>query len=229
MSAEGPRLTWELSLLLVRCWLLSGSRVTLSPLLQLTLRCQQFLAMFLKKASYSWREWKMLAAQVLVPVMCITLALLAINYSSEIFDDPILKLTLGEYGRTVVPFSVPGTSRLAQQLSEHLKDMLQAEGQEPREVLGKVKCWVRSVPGSQEPSCAVGAQLFKRGTADFWGGPFFTALCTTGPLVSHPHPVMTTENASRHYQAFPGGGNCCTESEDKKASLGLNFDRVVIS
>ncbi|XP_053784251.1 phospholipid-transporting ATPase ABCA3 [Desmodus rotundus] len=105
----------------------------------LTLRCQQFLAMFLKKASYSWREWKMLAAQVLVPVMCITLALLAINYSSEIFDDPILKLTLGEYGRTVVPFSVPGTSRLAQQLSEHLKDMLQAEGQEPREVLGDLE------------------------------------------------------------------------------------------
>lgn len=105
----------------------------------LTLHCQQFLAMFLKKASYSWREWKMLAAQVLVPVMCITLALLSINYSSEIFDDPILKLTLGEYGRTVVPFSVPGTSRLDQQLSEHLKDMLQAEGQEPREVLGDLE------------------------------------------------------------------------------------------
>ncbi|XP_066238945.1 phospholipid-transporting ATPase ABCA3 [Saccopteryx leptura] len=105
----------------------------------LTLCCQQFLAMFLKKATYSWREWKMVAAQVLVPVMCITLALLAINYSSEIFDDPILKLTLGEYGRTVVPFSVPGTSRLDQQLSEHLKDMLQAESQEPREVLGDLE------------------------------------------------------------------------------------------
>ncbi|ELK30082.1 ATP-binding cassette sub-family A member 3 [Myotis davidii] len=105
----------------------------------LTLYCQQFLAMFLKKATYSWREWKMVAAQVLVPVMSITLALLAINYSSEIFDDPILKLTLGEYGRTVVPFSVPGTSRLDQQLAEHLKDMLQAEGQEPREVLGDLE------------------------------------------------------------------------------------------
>ncbi|KAM8780116.1 phospholipid-transporting ATPase ABCA3 isoform 1-T3 [Rhynchonycteris naso] len=105
----------------------------------LTLHCQQFLAMFLKKATYSWREWKMVAAQVLVPAMCITLALLAINYSSEIFDDPTLKLTLGEYGRTVVPFSVPGTSRLDHQLSEHLKDMLQAEGQEPREVLGDLE------------------------------------------------------------------------------------------
>ncbi|XP_074202604.1 phospholipid-transporting ATPase ABCA3 isoform X2 [Camelus bactrianus] len=105
----------------------------------LALHCQQFWAMLLKKATYSWREWKMVAAQVLVPLTCITLALLAINYSSEIFDDPILKLTLSEYGRTIVPYSVPGTSRLDQQLSEHLKDMLQAEGQEPREVLGDLE------------------------------------------------------------------------------------------
>uniref|UniRef100_A0A8D2GDL4 ATP binding cassette subfamily A member 3 n=1 Tax=Theropithecus gelada TaxID=9565 RepID=A0A8D2GDL4_THEGE len=105
----------------------------------LTLHCQQFWAMFLKKAAYSWREWKMVAAQILVPLTCVTLALLAINYSSELFDDPMLRLTLGEYGRTVVPFSVPGTSQLGQQLSEHLKDALQAEGQEPREVLGDLE------------------------------------------------------------------------------------------
>lgn len=108
-----------------------------SPLLQLPLHCQQFWAMFLKKATYSWREWKMVAAQVLVPLTCITLALLAINYTSEILDDPPLKLSLDEYGRTVVPFTVSGASQLDQQLSEHLKDMLQAERQEPREVLGK--------------------------------------------------------------------------------------------
>lgn len=106
-------------------------------LLQLALHCQQFWAMFLKKAAYSWREWKMVAAQVLVPLTCLTLALLAINYTSELFDAPLLKLSLNEYGRTVVPFSVPGTSKLSQQLSDHLRDMLQAERQEPREVLGK--------------------------------------------------------------------------------------------
>ncbi|XP_008843584.1 ATP-binding cassette sub-family A member 3 isoform X3 [Nannospalax galili] len=105
----------------------------------LALHCQQFWAMFLKKAAYSWREWKMVAAQVLVPLTCITLALLAINYSSEVFDNPLLKLSLCNYGRTVVPFSVSGTSQLDQQLSEHLRDMLQAEGQEPREVLGDLE------------------------------------------------------------------------------------------
>lgn len=82
--------------------------------------------MFLKKATYSWREWKVVAAQVLVPVTCLTLALLAINFLLRDLRRPLLKLTLGECGRTVVPFSVPGTSRLDQQLSEHLKDMLQA-------------------------------------------------------------------------------------------------------
>ncbi|KAF7471223.1 Hypothetical predicted protein [Marmota monax] len=105
----------------------------------LALHCQQFWAMFLKKATYSWREWKMVAAQVLVPLTCVTLALLAINYSLEVFDDPILKLSLSEYGRTVVPFSAPGTSRLDQQLSELLRDVLQAERQEPREVLGDLE------------------------------------------------------------------------------------------
>nr|XP_006979007.1 phospholipid-transporting ATPase ABCA3 [Peromyscus maniculatus bairdii]XP_015853164.1 phospholipid-transporting ATPase ABCA3 [Peromyscus maniculatus bairdii] len=105
----------------------------------LALHCQQFWAMFLKKAAYSWREWKMVAAQVLVPLTCITLALLAINYTSEILDDPLLKLSLNEYGRTVVPFSVSGTSQLDRQLSEHLTDMLQAEGQEHREVLGDLE------------------------------------------------------------------------------------------
>lgn len=207
MSAEGPRLTWEPCLLLDGCWLLSDSRVTLSPLLQFTLRCQQFLAMFLKKASYSWREWKMLAAQVLVPVMCITLALLSINYSSEIFDDPILKLTLGEYGRTVVPFSVPGTSRLDQQLSEHLKDMLQAEGQEPREVLGKGHAWASG------PELYGLSPAFQPGHCRLLGRLVLRALCTVGPLPSHPYPVII-EDASRHCQAFPGGGNYSTESEE---------------
>uniref|UniRef100_A0A8C8YBC5 ATP binding cassette subfamily A member 3 n=1 Tax=Panthera leo TaxID=9689 RepID=A0A8C8YBC5_PANLE len=105
----------------------------------LALHCQQFWAMFLKKAVYSLREWKMVVAQVLVPLTCVTLALLAVNYSSETFDDPMLELTLGAYGRTVVPFAVPGASRLDQQLSEQLKAMLQAEGQEPREVLGDLE------------------------------------------------------------------------------------------
>lgn len=154
--------------------------------------------MFLKKAAYSWREWKMVTAQVLVPLTCITLALLAINYSSEIFDDPLLKLTLAEYGRTIVPFSVPGTSRLDQQLSEHLKDMLQAEDQEPREVLGK-----GCPQAAWGPSCAVRACL---STKALW--TFGVVLCLAAFLAS-PH--------SRHCQVSPGGENLCPESKEDKS------------
>ncbi|XP_012587144.1 PREDICTED: ATP-binding cassette sub-family A member 3 [Condylura cristata] len=103
------------------------------------LRCQQFWAMLLKKATYSWREWKLVAAQVVVPLTCVTLALLAVNYSSEVFDDPPLRLSLAEYGRTVVPFSAAGASGLGHQLSERFKDLLQAAGQEPSEVLGDLE------------------------------------------------------------------------------------------
>ncbi|KAG8506409.1 ATP-binding cassette sub-family A member 3 [Galemys pyrenaicus] len=105
----------------------------------LALHCQQFWAMLLKKAAYSWRGWKLVVAQVVVPLTCITLALLAINYSSEIADEPPLRLSLREYGRTVVPFSTAGALGLGHQLSERLKDLLQAAGQEPREVLGDLE------------------------------------------------------------------------------------------
>lgn len=153
------------------------------PLPQLTLHCQQFWAMFLKKAAYSWREWKMVAAQILVPLTCVTLALLAINYSSELFDDPMLRLTLGEYGRTIVPFSVPGTSQLGQQLSEHLKDALQAEGQEPREVLGK------GHPGGEMGSGASRAarvHLPDCSRVDIWGGWFLAVLNMLREVQQHP-------------------------------------------
>ena len=149
--------------------------------------------MFLKKAAYSWREWKVAAAQVLVPVTCLTLALLAINYSSEIFDDPLLKLTLGEYGRTVVPFSVPGTSRLDQQLSEHLKDMLQAEGQEPREVLGKGH--LGGCPrGLGGVACAGRAPFLptwgcRRKSLWLWGCPPGLHLGSCGPHPVAPQPL----------------------------------------
>lgn len=149
-----------------------GSHVSSSPLPQLALHCQQFSAMFLKKAVYSLREWKMVVAQVLVPLTCVTLALLAVNYSSETFDDPKLELTLGAYGRTVVPFAVPGASRLDQQLSEHLKDMLQAEGQEPREVLGKGR-----PRGSDR---VIPARLLSPGTVGIRGDSFLAVLGTGG-------------------------------------------------
>ncbi|EHH31333.1 hypothetical protein EGK_12384, partial [Macaca mulatta] len=188
----------------------------------LTLHCQQFWAMFLKKAAYSWREWKMVAAQILVPLTCVTLALLAINYSSELFDDPMLRLTLGEYGRTVVPFSVPGTSQLGQQLSEHLKDALQAEGQEPREVLGDLEEFLifrASVEGGGfNERCLVAASfrdvgertvvtaLFNNQATAVPAPQMATPPLLVGPLPCMPWAVIT-ENPT-----FPATQACCAPS-----------------
>ncbi|XP_074138922.1 phospholipid-transporting ATPase ABCA3-like isoform X2 [Sminthopsis crassicaudata] len=74
------------------------------------LHCQQFFAMLMKKVIYSWREWKILAAQILLPLICTAIALIAINYSSEILDSPSLQLSLNIYGETIVPYNFSGTS-----------------------------------------------------------------------------------------------------------------------
>lgn len=175
---------------------LQGSRDSPSPLPQLALHCQQFWAMFLKKAVYSLREWKMVVAQVLVPLTCVTLALLAVNYSSETFDDPMLELSLGAYGRTVVPFAVPGASRLDQQLSEHLKDMLQAEGQEPREVLGKGRAAPRAQAGfgAQPPTQAPQAFEGVSSLLSTHRGMFRSIPDIASPLPTHPdsHSCLQT-------------------------------------
>nr|XP_025035890.1 ATP-binding cassette sub-family A member 3 [Pelodiscus sinensis] len=67
--------------------------------------CQQFYAMFMKRAVYSWRNWKMVAAQFLVPLIFTTLALAVAKTFPGPRDSALLRLTLDPYGRTVVPFS----------------------------------------------------------------------------------------------------------------------------
>ncbi|XP_043832232.1 phospholipid-transporting ATPase ABCA3-like [Dromiciops gliroides] len=78
----------------------------------LLLHCQQFFAMLVKKVMYSWREWKMITAQILVPLTCTTIALMAINYSSKIPDPSALKLSLNAYDKTIVPYNFSGSLSL---------------------------------------------------------------------------------------------------------------------
>ncbi|XP_074055105.1 phospholipid-transporting ATPase ABCA3-like [Macrotis lagotis] len=84
----------------------------------LALHCQQFFAMLMKKILYSWREWKMITAQILVPLTCTIIALLAINYSSKIPDLPSRKVSLDGYHKTTVPYNFSGTSILHPNLEE---------------------------------------------------------------------------------------------------------------
>uniref|UniRef100_A0A8C0H865 ATP binding cassette subfamily A member 3 n=1 Tax=Chelonoidis abingdonii TaxID=106734 RepID=A0A8C0H865_CHEAB len=101
--------------------------------------CQQFYAMFMKRAVYSWRNWKMVAAQFLVPLIFTTLALVVAKTFPGPRDSALLRLTLDPYGKTVVPFSVSEASRISPRLAEQYAALLDAQGQVPLEVLGDLE------------------------------------------------------------------------------------------
>ncbi|XP_055050856.2 phospholipid-transporting ATPase ABCA3 [Misgurnus anguillicaudatus] len=67
---------------------------------------QQFYAMFLKRALYSWRNWKVMVAQFLVPLIFIVLALVVARTLPGGHNAPQLRLPLAMYGTTRVPVAL---------------------------------------------------------------------------------------------------------------------------
>uniref|UniRef100_A0A671SGN1 ATP-binding cassette sub-family A member 3-like n=1 Tax=Sinocyclocheilus anshuiensis TaxID=1608454 RepID=A0A671SGN1_9TELE len=67
---------------------------------------QQFYAMFLKRALYSWRNWKVMVAQFLVPLIFTVLALVVARALPGSQITPQLRLALKQYGPTHVPVAV---------------------------------------------------------------------------------------------------------------------------
>uniref|UniRef100_A0A6Q2ZBC5 ABC transporter domain-containing protein n=1 Tax=Esox lucius TaxID=8010 RepID=A0A6Q2ZBC5_ESOLU len=67
---------------------------------------QQFYAMFVKRALYSWRNWKVMVAQFLVPLVFTVLALVVARVFPGRHDSPQLRLDLARYGPTVVPVAL---------------------------------------------------------------------------------------------------------------------------
>uniref|UniRef100_A0A6I8PBH8 ATP binding cassette subfamily A member 3 n=1 Tax=Ornithorhynchus anatinus TaxID=9258 RepID=A0A6I8PBH8_ORNAN len=105
-----------------------------------SLGCQQFYAMFTKRAVYTWRNWKMVVAQFLVPLIFTAFALVVARTFPGPRDSPLLRLTLEPYGHTAVPFAVSaGASELGRRLSEQLAETLRAQHQAPLEVLGDLE------------------------------------------------------------------------------------------
>ncbi|KAF7243057.1 ATP-binding cassette sub-family A member 3 [Varanus komodoensis] len=99
--------------------------------------CQQFFAMFMKRATYSGRNWKIVVAQFLVPLIFTTFALVVAKTFPGPRDSSLLKLTLNLYGRTTVPFSVSQGPSVAQRLAEQYKEVVGAQHQAPVEVVGE--------------------------------------------------------------------------------------------
>ncbi|XP_049759997.1 ATP-binding cassette sub-family A member 17-like [Elephas maximus indicus] len=102
--------------------------------------CQQFYAMFLKRMTYSWRNWTMmLSVQILVPLVIVIFSLMSFNLKASSMENVPLKLTLKTHGQTIVPFFISQNSSLSSRLSKRFTDMLEAELQIPLEVSGPVE------------------------------------------------------------------------------------------
>lgn len=93
--------------------------------------------MFMKRAVYTWRNWKMVAAQFLVPLIFTAFALIVAKTFPGPRDSSLLKLTLNPYGHTTVPFSVSKESSLAQKLAAQYEDLVDSQHQGPLDVVGK--------------------------------------------------------------------------------------------
>ncbi|KAG9264555.1 ATP-binding cassette sub-family A member 3 [Astyanax mexicanus] len=93
---------------------------------------QQFYAMFLKRALYSWRNWKVMVAQFLVPLIFTVVALVVARFLPDHQNAPQLRLALGRYGPTTVPVALDADAGpLAVALAEAYAAQLPAQSATP--------------------------------------------------------------------------------------------------
>lgn len=104
----------------------------------MSLHKQQFYAMLLKRALFSWRNWKMLLLQI-VALVGVMYLLLRRRGSVLTPDEPAREMNLGQYGETIVPFSVSGSSDLTENFKKNLEIILKDKKQKLKEVEGDLK------------------------------------------------------------------------------------------
>lgn len=93
---------------------------------------QQFYGMFLKRALYSWRNWKVMVAQFLVPLIFTAFALVVAQTLPKQHKTPELSLALSRYGPTTVPMALDfNVGPLATALAEAYAAQLAAQSATP--------------------------------------------------------------------------------------------------
>ncbi|KAM9583971.1 phospholipid-transporting ATPase ABCA3-like [Trichechus inunguis] len=96
---------------------------------------QQFRAMFVKKAVFSWRNRKLVLLQILGLLGVLTFLLKAQDFSNK-NDEIVRQMNLRQYGQTIVPLSISGNSNLTVNLLKHLETVLKSEEQILQKVQG---------------------------------------------------------------------------------------------
>lgn len=94
--------------------------------------------MFLKRALYSWRNWKVMVAQFLVPLVFTVVALIVARSFPSHHSAPQLRLALSHYGHTRVPVALePGAGPLATVLADAYNSQLSAQLAQLVNITGK--------------------------------------------------------------------------------------------
>ncbi|XP_035578111.1 LOW QUALITY PROTEIN: ATP-binding cassette sub-family A member 3-like [Zalophus californianus] len=81
---------------------------------------QQFCALFIKRAMFSWRNWKLILLQILALLVSFTF-LSEANKFLHTKDEKARQMDLDQYGRTIVPLSISGNSNLTLIFLKHLR------------------------------------------------------------------------------------------------------------
>uniref|UniRef100_A0A3Q1JUS1 ABC transporter domain-containing protein n=1 Tax=Anabas testudineus TaxID=64144 RepID=A0A3Q1JUS1_ANATE len=123
------------------------------------LHLQQFYAMFLKRALYSWRNWKVMVAQFLVPLVFTIVALVVARTFPSYEDAPQLRLLLNRYGPTRVPVALqPGAGPLPSALANTYRSQLSAQ----LDITDYILTQAEEEGGSFNERCVVGASFLAR-------------------------------------------------------------------
>ncbi|XP_047388904.1 LOW QUALITY PROTEIN: phospholipid-transporting ATPase ABCA3-like [Sciurus carolinensis] len=101
---------------------------------------QQFCSMFIKRALFSWRNWKLILLQIIVILAVTTYLLIALQLKDD--DVPAREMDLTHYGRTIVPYSISGNSYLTVNFIRNLDIFLKSQNQELRKVKGSVQNYI---------------------------------------------------------------------------------------
>ncbi|XP_069503020.1 phospholipid-transporting ATPase ABCA3 [Ambystoma mexicanum] len=164
---------------------------------------QQFYCMFMKRAVYSWRNWKMVVAQFLVPLIFTTFALIVAKTFPGPQDSPALALVLNPYGQTVVPYSLTAdASPLTQRLATLYANQLGAHNALPQEVLGDLQEYLigkaSEEGGAFSEHCVAAASL-----VDFDNGTIITAFFNNQAYHAASSALLLADNAILKLLAGP--------------------------
>ncbi|XP_068941464.1 phospholipid-transporting ATPase ABCA3-like [Petaurus breviceps papuanus] len=198
------------------------------------LYCQQFHAMFNKRAMYCWRNWKMTLIHILAPLVFTSLLFRSFN-SLNYQESPVLTLDLSEYGKTVVPFSVSGNTSLIKKSSEYLNIMLKRRGQQPKLVTGNLEDFLVGSKSCIE-HCIVAISLEVTNsklivTALFNNQAYHSAAIATAVLdnilfmlLSGPNASITVSNKPQPVSVFNKMNNIFADSSNGyKVAISLSF------